>query len=697
VSPNPANPIEVPLVHSWWLSKRKGKEAYISPRIENGKVVYEIVFDKFGPVSDSDGTIGRRGGFAVGDRTPISLDYVRKEGRAGRMGSTLMAMVVETARGRTYVTPDTIQIAAADVAKPANLPEGELPRNPRDFKTPNYGLTSWKDLFTARQLNALSVFYESLDEVREIVCNDAMNGGLDLGEPLEENGTGALAYSEVVSVYLALAIGRTADYGNALCGWRSDIETIRNLFSRQAISMVWDYAESNPFSNSTGNFLGQVDWVAKAVANVPSGTQGKVDQFDASSRDYGNFAISTDPPYYDNIGYADLSDFFYVWLRRALLNTMPKLFGTMQTPKAEELVADPYRHGNKQEAEKFFIDGFNRVFNRIAQQSNLDIPITIYYAYKQQDVDSSGNASTGWHTLLDGLISANWEVTATWPVRTESKNRLIGNGRNVLASSIVLSCRVRSKSAETISKQRFVQVLREELPKALHDLMQGSIAPVDLAQAAIGPGIAVFSRYARVREANGSDMSVKDALLLINFTLDEVLNEQESDFDPDTRFAVKWYKQFGWTEGSSGLAEQLARSSDTSVGALERGGILEAKAGKAKLLAPVDLNTNWEPETDDRISIWECVVRLAGVMSREGAEIVAQLLPSIENRVGLDAIKELGFLLFHEAEKKGDTQDAIMFNGLVGAWGDLKEQARKQSDSNESGYQTPFYFEDQED
>lgn len=369
----------------------------------------------------------------------------------------------------------------------------------------------------------------------------------------------------------------------------------------------------------------------------------------------------------------------------------------MQTPKSEELVANPYRHNGKAGAEKYFISGFNSVFTRIRAGANPEVPLTVYYAYKQQDTRDSGTSSTGWHTLLDGLIDAGWEVTATWPMRTEGKVRLISSGTNALASSIVLACRPRPVDAPATTRRAFVAALKAELPEALHTLIQGSIAPVDLAQAAIGPGISVFSRYSRVREADGSDMSVKDALLLINSTLDEVIGEQESDFDPDTRFAVKWYRQYGWTQESSGIADQLARSSDTSIGALERGGIFEAKGGKAHLLSPGHLGGAWDAAADERVSVWEATVRLAAVMAKEGADKVAELLPSVQTRVNLDAVKELGFLLFHEAEKKKDTKDAILFNGLVSAWGDVNEQARKYASTPRSSQQAFDFDEDDED
>ncbi|MDU4923981.1 DUF1156 domain-containing protein [Dermabacter sp.] len=695
-SPNPANPIEVPLVRSWWLSKKKGKEAWVHAEVINGEVHYEVRQDAHGPRGDDDGTVGRQGGIAISDGTPMSLNYIREEGRAGRMGVHLIAVVGEATRGRVYVTPSREHVEAAVVSRPTDVPEGDLPKNPRDFKTPNYGLTAWADLFTDRQLVALTTLSDLVGEARERALTDALAAGMEPGARLEDGGTGAEAYADAVATYLGLAVSKMTDYNSSLTGWNTAREGTRGVFARQAIPMVWDYVEVNPFSGSSGNFVGQIDWIVRAIDHLPATPTGFVTQSDAASRSYHGLAISTDPPYYDNIGYSDLSDYFYVWLRRLLGSIQSKTVGTMLTPKSEELVANPYRHDGKAGAEKFFIEGFNSVFARVRSGAIPDLPMTVYYAYKQQEAKSEGTSSTGWHTLLNGLIDAGWEITATWPMRSERGGRMISVGTNALASSIVLACRPRAEDAPTTTRRAFVAALKSELPEALRRLIQGSIAPVDLAQAAIGPGMSVFSRYSRVREADGSDMSVKDALLLINSTLDEVIGEQESDFDPDTRFAVKWYRQYGWGQENSGIADQLARSSDTSIGTLERGGIFEAKGGKARLLPPSQLDDEWDAATDERVSVWEATVRLAAVMAKDGADKVAELLPSVQTRVNLDAVKELGFLLFHEAEKKKDTEDAILFNGLVSAWGDVNEQARKYAPTPRSSQQE-FDFDEDED
>ncbi|WP_029273891.1 MULTISPECIES: DUF1156 domain-containing protein [unclassified Microbacterium] len=696
-SPNPANPIDVPLVRSWWLSRKKGNEAWISANAVNGEIRYEVRHDPHGPTPDQDGTVNRQGAISIADGTPIDLNYIRAEARAGRMGTHLMAVVADGDRGRLFLSPSSEQRDAADVARPTDAPLGDVFDWPGRINVYRYGMTEWADLFTNRQLVTLTTLSDLVGVARGRALQDALDAGLDRGATLQEGGRGAEAYADAVATYLAFGVSRLTDISNSLCRWEVSKTQVRNLFGRQAIPMVWDFAETMPFGTAAGGFMVSLGSLLRALVRLPAKGMAHVSQADAASRDYSSLVVSTDPPYYDNIGYSDLSDFFYVWLRRSLSKIQSRTVGTMLTPKSEELVANPYRHDGKAGAERFFIDGFNSVFAQVRAGANQTVPLTVYYAYKQQDSSADGTSSTGWHTLLDGLIEGGWEITATWPMRTETGNRLIASGSNALASSIVLACRPRPEDAATTTRRAFVAALKSELPGALRTLMQGTIAPVDLAQAAIGPGISVFSRYSRVREADGSDMNVKDALLLVNATLDEVIGEQESDFDPDTRFAVKWYRQYGWAQENSGVADQLARSSDTSIGDLERGGIFEAKGGKARLLAPSALNGAWDAAADDRVSVWEATVRLAAVMAKHGADKVAELMPIVQTRVDLDAVKELGFLLFHEAEKKRDSKDAGLFNGLVGAWGDLNEQARKFAAAAPLlGSQQTFDFDDME-
>lgn len=694
ISPNPANPIETPLVNSWWLSKKKGKEAWVKATVVDGQVQYEVQHNADGPKGDADGTVNRRGAVSIADGTPIDLGYIRAESRAGRMGAHLIAVVADGGKGRVYVSPNEKHTSVAQVPRPDDLPVSELPEKALGFRVQAYGFEQWVDLFTNRQLVALTTLSDLVSGARSKIREDALAAGIPAGERLEDGGVGAEAYADAVATYLGLAVSRTTDRSSSLASWDSSNPKVRNTFGRQALPMVWDYAEANILSHSTGGLQSQLQYISRAIAHTPAAAKSEAVQISAMSRGYTGLVVSTDPPYYDNIGYSDLSDFFYVWLRKSLRTIHPSVVGTMLTPKADELVANPYRHDGKQGAEKFFIEGFNSVFHRIREDdANSDVPMTVYYAYKQQDSGKDGTSSTGWHTLLDGLIQSGWEITATWPMRSELKNRMLSQGTNALASSILLACRPRPADARAVARRAFVAALKSELPEALRTLMQGAIAPVDLAQAAIGPGISVFSRYAKVREADGSDMSVRDALQLINATLDEVLGEQESDLDSDTRFAVRWYRQYGWEADSSGIADQLARSSDTSLAELQRGGIFEAKGGKARLLSPTQLNEGWDPAADEHVSVWEATVRLAAVLAKDGVDKVAELLPAVGEKVSLEAVKELGFLLFHEAEKNKDTDDAILFNGLVSSWGDLNEQAR-QIAAHPKAHQEALTFEE---
>lgn len=679
ISPNPANAIETPLVSSWWLSKKKGKEAYVVPHVVDGHVEYEVRHDANGPRGDSDGTIGRKGGHVVGDGTPMSLDFIRREGRAGRMGRHLIAVVASGDRERVYLSPTSTQVASASVDRPDDSPEGALPQNPRDFKTPNYGLRTWADLYTNRQLVALTTFSDLVGEARERVLADALVAGVPQGAGLEAGGAGAQAYADGVAVYLAEMVSRQADRMSSVVGWDSQGGQASHVFTRQAIPMTWDFAEVNPFSDYSGGFSGSIRWVSEAIERLPALSASDAICANATSRDYRPLVISTDPPYYDNIGYSDLSDYFYVWLRRCLQERIPGLFSTVLAPKIDELVANPYRHGGEAGAEGFFEEGFNRVFTRIRSSAGSQVPMTVYYAYKQKDSSSSGGGSVGWYTMLNGLVSSGWQITATWPMRSERGNRMLSLGTNALSSSIVLACRPRPSDAPATTRRAFTGLLRRELPGALRAMMQGEIAPVDLAQAAIGPGMSVFSRYSRVRDADGSDMSVRDALELINQTIDDVQGEQESGMDPDTRFAVKWYRSYGWGTQNSGIADQLGRSMGTSPSALARGGIFDARGGKSRLLRPSELKGEWSPADDDSVSIWEATVRLAAVLADKGADEVVNLLSDVGTRVPLESVKQLGFLLFRRAEANKDTEDALLFNNLVSMWGDLSETASRRA------------------
>ncbi len=685
-NPNPANQVPVPLVRSWWLSKKKGHEAWIEPLVhEDGSISYEVRHSADGPTGDKEGTVNRKGAVSIVDGTPMSLEYIRSEGRAGRIGSQLMAVIAEGDNGRLYLSPTEKDTRCADVPEPSDKPQELLPEQALGFRVQGYGFRLWADLYTPRQLTALTTLSQTVAQVRERVFADARAAGMPDGERLDNGGDGAQAYADAICVYLALAVSRQTDYSSNLCSWNISRDTIAHLFTRQAIPMVWDFAEANPFSSSSGNFLSQIRWVAEAVENVPAHPRSEAQQADAMTRDYAKVAISTDPPYYDNIGYSDLSDYFYVWLRPMLHDVLPSVTATMLTPKAQELIANPFRQGGKDGAEKFFVAGFDAVFKRIRGTARTDVPMTVYYAYKQHGSDG---VSTGWYALLEGLINAGWQITATWPVRSERSGRMRDINSNALASSIVLACRPRPNDAPRVTMREFISTLRRELGEELRTLMTSGIEPVDLNQAAIGPGISVYSRYSRIVEADGSDVDVRQALEIINRIIDETLGEDGDDYDPATRFAIKWYQGYGWSGQQSGLADQLSMACGTTPGALVDDGIFEAAGGTARLLTPGELSGEWNPAKDAHTDLWEAAVRLTGVYATGGADAVVQLLAEVSQRFpSLDAIKSLGFRIYHEAEKRGDTDAALQFNSLVSAWDDLAMDAHRYAESHQYGVQ----------
>ncbi|NDJ91716.1 DUF1156 domain-containing protein [Mycolicibacter kumamotonensis] len=694
--PNPACGIAMPLTSKWWLGKKKGKEAYVIPSVVDGKVHFTIGHNpKNAPTKDTDGTIGRTGATCIGCEAHVDLKYIRAEGRAGRMGAQLMATVAEGNRTRIYLEPTPEHEAAADIPRPDDVPDGELPNNPRDFKTPNYGMTTFADLFTNRQLTALTTFSDLVTEAHQHILADAITAGMpNDGQPLETSGTGATAYADAVATYLGFAISRLADYGSSISTWMPDPknEGIRNTFARQAIPMTWDFAEANPFSAASGNFWFMLRGIGRVLDELPAQLPvGLVAQRDAASETRDDLLISTDPPYYDNIGYSDLSDFFYTWLRRSLRSVHPGLLSTMLVPKAEELVANPYRHDGRAGAQKFFEDGFRQVFRRARESALPDFPITVYYAFKQSETTDAGEASTGWETLLHGMISGGWSVTATWPLRSERGGRTNSISTNTLASSIVLALRPRPEDAPRTDRRRFITTLKAELPTALKELQQGAIAPVDLPQAAIGPGMAVFSRYAAVLDDDGSPMSVRAALARINEVLDEVLNEQEGDFDPDTRFAIAWFRQYGFDTGPYGAAENIATARNTTVEHLDQAGILTSRAGKVTLLAPEVLDDGYDPATDPSISAWEVVMHLTRALTTTGIPAASGLLARVPASVDRDSCKQLAFLLFSIAEDRKQTKIATEFNALGTAWNEITAAT---SAAATAGLQATIDYED---
>ncbi len=687
--PNPACGIEMPLVRSWWLGKKKGKEAYVVAQIVDDeaspvgrRIKFSIGHDPSkAPTKGKDGTVA--GGVATcvacGSATPPT--YLRSEAQAVGLGAQLMAVVTEGDRRRIYSAPDARHEQASVVERPSRTPDQLVPTPTHDVdRLPMYGMPRWSDAFTNRQLLALTTFSDLVIEARNRVMEDALAAGLPAGARLADGGTGAYAYADAVSTYLGMAVSRLADYGGTISTWMPDPknEGIRNTFARQAIPMTWDFAEVNPFSDSSGNLGFMLRGIARVLDGLPASSVSSAVQADAASRTYDGLVISTDPPYYDNIGYSDLSDYFYVWLRRSLRDVHPGLFASMLVPKAEELVANPYRHGGRDGAARFFEAGFERVFCRARESASEEFPITVYYAFKQSELQQEGISSTGWATILEGMIRGGWAITATWPVRSERAGRMISVGTNALASSIVLVLRPRHETAGQTTRRGFLAALKRQLPAALERMSEGAIAPVDLAQATIGPGMAVFSGFQRVVENDGSDMSVKTALALINQMLDEVLAEQEGDLDSDTRFCLKWYEQYGWAKAAFGAADVLARAYNTSVPGLADAGVLTQGDGVVQLVRPQDLPASWNPVTDHRISVWEVTLQLARVLSAEngGIEAAAKLMAAAGSRseVDVESVQRLAYRLY-EMTQKSRPDDARLFNLLGGSWSDLTESA----------------------
>jgi len=687
-SPNPAfAQVEVPLASTFMLSTKPGKEAYVEPVISRQDLQDNPVNPvnpvqprgyrftvKVGqpPERAKNGTKLARANFlCLMSGSPISGDYIKAEGKAGRMGARLMAIVAEGDRGRVYLAPRPEHEAIARQAQPMWRPELTISGSTQYLGVKPYGMERFDQLFTDRQLVALNTFSDLVQEAQARVLQDALAAGLpDDGKPLAEGGTGARAYADAVAVYLAFAVDKGANYWSAVCAWHTGAEKMVSTFGRQAIPMIWDYADANPFSGSSGNVMLGIEQASKMLQSLGIGVSGSVSQADAANQSLStNKLVSTDPPYFDNVPYADLSDFFYVWLRRSLKPIFPNLFATLAVPKAEELVAFAYRHEDKSGAETFFLDGMTQAMGRLAQQTHTAFPVTIYYAFRQAETNSDeGTASTGWDTFLDATIRAGFAVSGTWPMRTEYTSNL-KTKRNALASSIILVCRPRPADAPTATRREFLAALRAELPGALKHLQRGNIAPVDLAQAAIGPGMGVFTRYARVLDAAGKPMAVREALALINQTLDEVLAEQEGDFDADTRWALAWFEQLGFNDGPFGDAETLSKAKNTSVEGMAQAGLLLSKGGKVRLLRPVELAGKQPGAT-----VWLATHLLIHALETGGEGAAAALAVLLGGRA--ETARELAYRLYTVCERKKRASEALAYNALVQSWPEIARLAQ---------------------
>ncbi|MBQ6961348.1 MAG: DUF1156 domain-containing protein [Clostridia bacterium] len=695
VSPNPlAHGAYVPLISSQMLSTKKGNKAWVEI-VEDSNEKDGWRFEvKSGSISKQEEAIkayGTKAGKAKDfvcclTKAPIQREYIQDQGKAGKLSQRLMAIVAQGKNGRVYFSPngehEILGINENDTEEANNIRStflnGSTPT--RAMVTGGvcsaYGLTTWGHLFTGRQLKALTTFSALVKEAQIQAEKDAENSGMfndHIG--IEDNGAGARAYGEAIGIYLGFVVDKLVDYHSSICSWHSSGEKMRNTFGRQALPMVWDYAECNPFCTSSGSYDNMLEWVNKAIKMFPcSNYTGHAKQFDAQS-DCGlrSIMISTDPPYYDNIGYADLSDFFYVWMRQTLKDTFPCIFRTMLTPKAEELVATPYRFkGGMAEAKEFFEDGMFNTCVQMHKYAHEDIPVTVYYAFKQNDTNSDDiTASSGWETMLSAIIRSGFAITGTWPMRTEMAVRQIASGTNALASSIVLVCRKREETARSVTRREFINALHREMRPALEKLQSANIAPVDLAQSAIGPGIGVFSRYKSVLEADGKPMTVRAALQIINQELDAFYHEQEGEMDSGSRFCVDLFQQFGFNEMAFGEAQVLATAKNTSLQALADRRVLQAAKGRVRLLTREEIPDNINRKEE---CIWLLTQQLAHRFEKEGVKGCARELAFMYSSNAENA-KALAYRLYTVCERKGWAQEGYAYNNLVVSWPEILSMA----------------------
>lgn len=684
-SPNPAaQGKHVPLISTFWLSSKKGSEVWLEPTVDKVAGIYRFEVRKGTPkdrVKISAGTKGGRGAnfMCLLSDSPISSDYIKGEGKFGRLGLRLIAVVANGGRGRVYISPSDEMEGISQSAKPTWTPDGEVPARLTGGTCHPYGLNTWAKLFTSRQLAAMVTLSDLVKDIGEDVIQDALICRLSVDE--------AKYYARTLVTFLSLAIDRCSDFNNSLCRWSSSNQKVMNLFGRQAIPMVWDFAEANILGESVGAWHTCCEYVADCVEVITrSNHLGHARQIDAATGSNGiaNLLVSTDPPYYDNIGYAALSDFFYVWLRRTIGPLYPELFSTLLVPKMPELTASPERFdGDRNKAKNHFESGFRQAFSALREKMDPRFPLTVYYAFKQDDeetnpddeTEGSVDLTTGWETLLDALISSGFQITATWPVRASQKWRMVSMGTNALASYIILACRSRPADAPQISSTQFRQELKRTLPAALRHLQQGNIAPVDFAQAAIGPGMAVYSRHGGILESSGKQMTVRSALGLINQTLTEVLSELEDDFDTATRWSLAWFEQHGFGDGDFGSAELLSKAKVTSISRLEQDGVIVSKGGVVRLLRPEELPAGWDPSSDRHLTVWEMTHHLLRVYHHEkaGDQATAELLKKLGYRG--EVARDLAYRLFNLSEKKKLSLEAQGYNALVLGWPEIARLA----------------------
>lgn len=674
-SPNPEfSDVDVPLASTFVLSKKPGHEAYVQPIIEGKSYHFAVKVGKPPKEAENGTKLGAKATFkCLMTNAPMDKEYVKSELLHQRGSVRMLAIVCEGTKGRIYISPlkDTCpEINSRDISF---MPTNPISEDRRAFTPPDYGMPTYGDLFTPRQLLALDTFSDLVHDARAKVIIDAKAAGMDDdGIRLRDGGNGATAYGDAIAVYLAFAVDKCLNLGTTITTWMNDRGAFRETFARQALPMTWDFAEANILGDSSGNFMTPIDKISKSITFLPGLLDGKAIQIPAQSQNVSmNKVISTDPPYYDNVGYADLSDFFYVWMRRSLRDIYPELFATMAVPKAEELIAAPYRCGGKENAEAFFLDGMTEAMHNLAVQAHPAFPVTIYYAFKSSDTDESGTSNTGWETFLEAVLKAGFEVTGTWPMNTEGKGRLRAKSSNALDSSIILVCRKRAEDAGETDRRDFLNELREAMPGALRDMMgkdgvSSPIAPVDLAQAAIGPGMEIFSKYKAVLNADGSAMTVHDAMIEINKQITDYLNPEGTGFDGETLFCNDWFLENGWSENAYGLADVLARAKGTSVERVKLSGVISAEGGKVQLLNWNDYPEEYDPSKDKHRPTWEALHHLIRKLNASGEKSAGELLAKMPE--ASEDIRQLAYFLYTMCERKGNAEDARYYNELMTSW-----------------------------
>lgn len=664
---NPACGATIPLYTSSWLSKKKGQERWLKPVVVGKRAEFEIG-EGAGPPPPPTKASPRGAKFrclVCGQIAPET--HVKAEGTAGQIGAQLIATVVDGSSGRRYLAADEKQEQVAAIPPPEDRPEVAIPVDPRNLWCRLYGLTTQAALYTPRQLHALGAFADAVAQVPRWVTEDG----------------GDEAYATAITTVLGLCVGKLAQTNSTQARWYVGGDTgtprVQAAFGRHALPMVWDFVELNPFSERIANWLGLVDSLISALRALPVAAHpAEVALCDA--RDAGQLTrpgsalVATDPPYFDQIAYADLSDYFYVWERRALRNVQPDLFGTIVTPKDAELIATPYRHdGDIDAARRYFVDGFTQTFTSLRKAARPDLPMIVIYAHRQEETEQDGLTSSAWDAIIDALLKAGLGVAGTWPIHGTGSSRQIGLGTNALASYTAMVCRPRRAEAGITDKPGFLRALRGELPPAIRKMQDAAVPALDLTQAALGPGLAVFSRFARVVEPSGEPMSVRTAIGLINQVRSETLTELQDEFDADTRWAVQWFEEYGFTEGPYARAEVLFTGTDTSFDGLRRAGVIGSRPSKVWLVRPDDLPDNWNPEADSRVPVWEVTMHMVRSLDRGGEDAAARLLA----RVGgsRDVARDLSYRLADICERRQWAKEALAFNGLIVSWPEIARRA----------------------